>query len=526
MLAWIYAYDSFGNIKQLSYNGILYNFTYDAQNRLTCSHDTLLANGTCNNGSNDGQAYGYDAAGRILQYEATYNNESFNSTFPAHATKISGYAYDANGNTIRRFNVLNGQWQRLTWDAENRLSSVVNDANTQTIESYLYGADGRRLKKLTGSTATYYVNPFYEVSGGVITKYYFFNGQRIALRKNNVLYYLHGDHLGSVALFTNQLGQVEATQGYNAYGRQAWGANPFPAAYRYTGQPEDDATGLYYYGARYYDLQLGQFISPDTLVPDATNLMDYDRYAYARGNPMKYNDPTEHCETAAPEASDHAAYKEWATCWQYATTILAQWDNTPGYWNDRFTSKDVYMKYVASNGSNHAAFFQDTFHQYLKSDEYQAWAVKQPIQPTSKAALADPMCAGEKACQALLRTTDQVQRNVVDPTMKYCTQKDCVTQSLDVIGTGAAIGAAVCAGFIVTAGPCSLPLAAISVAISGSGAAWTARQVLKGNGDELDLATARATLMIGINSTPGVGAVASAYQTDWDFFRSYPNNHQ
>jgi len=47
--------------------------------------------------------------------------------------------------------------------------------------------------------------------------------------------------------------------------------------------------------ARYYDPQLGQFISPDTLVPDATQLMDFNRYAYARGNPMKYNDPTGHC---------------------------------------------------------------------------------------------------------------------------------------------------------------------------------------------------------------------------------------
>jgi pimeloyl-ACP methyl ester carboxylesterase len=39
---------------------------------------------------------------------------------------------------------------------------------------------------------------------------------------------------------------------------------------------------------------LGQFISPDTLVPDPTNVMDYNRYAYARGNPLKYNDPTGH----------------------------------------------------------------------------------------------------------------------------------------------------------------------------------------------------------------------------------------
>jgi hypothetical protein len=46
--------------------------------------------------------------------------------------------------------------------------------------------------------------------------------------------------------------------------------------------------------ARYYDPVTGQFVSPDTLVPDATNLFDYNRYMYVRGNPLKYTDPTGH----------------------------------------------------------------------------------------------------------------------------------------------------------------------------------------------------------------------------------------
>jgi RHS repeat-associated protein len=64
------------------------------------------------------------------------------------------------------------------------------------------------------------------------------------------------------------------------------------AKYRYT--TPQDATGLYYYNARYYDPQLGTFISPDTLVPDSTSVADFNRYAYARLNPLKYNDPTGH----------------------------------------------------------------------------------------------------------------------------------------------------------------------------------------------------------------------------------------
>jgi len=62
----------------------------------------------------------------------------------------------------------------------------------------------------------------------------------------------------------------------------------------YTGQKQD-GTGLLYYNARYYDPALGIFLSPDTLVPDAGRVIDYNRFLYVRGNPLKYSDPSGHC---------------------------------------------------------------------------------------------------------------------------------------------------------------------------------------------------------------------------------------
>ena len=62
--------------------------------------------------------------------------------------------------------------------------------------------------------------------------------------------------------------------------------------------------------ARYYDPQLGMFLSPDTLVPDPTLLIDYNRYLYSRGNPLKYNDPTGHYSDEA--IMQHLGCSDWA----------------------------------------------------------------------------------------------------------------------------------------------------------------------------------------------------------------------
>ena len=43
-----------------------------------------------------------------------------------------------------------------------------------------------------------------------------------------------------------------------------------------------------------YDPALGQFLSPDAIVPAAGDALDYHRYAYTRFNPVKYTDPTGH----------------------------------------------------------------------------------------------------------------------------------------------------------------------------------------------------------------------------------------
>lgn len=49
-----------------------------------------------------------------------------------------------------------------------------------------------------------------------------------------------------------------------------------------------------FYNARWYDPYITQFSQPDSIVPDPYNSQDWNRYAYARNNPVKYTDPSGH----------------------------------------------------------------------------------------------------------------------------------------------------------------------------------------------------------------------------------------
>ena len=74
------------------------------------------------------------------------------------------------------------------------------------------------------------------------------NGQRIALRMDGVLTYLHGDHLGSTVLETNSSGGAIRDQTYLAYGKQR-DSGKVATDHRFTGQKED-GSGLQYFNAR------------------------------------------------------------------------------------------------------------------------------------------------------------------------------------------------------------------------------------------------------------------------------------
>jgi RHS repeat-associated protein len=109
-----------------------------------------------------------------------------------------------------------------------------------------------------------------------------------------LFYYYLPDHLGSSNVILDRQGNVVQQYQYGTFGQTTFtgSGTAYPVSNRYTDQIMDDDTGLYYYGGRYFDPQLGRFIQPDPTVPNPCDPQSLNRYSYVRNNPLNLSDPS------------------------------------------------------------------------------------------------------------------------------------------------------------------------------------------------------------------------------------------
>lgn len=272
-----YWYDNVGNIQNITDyldSSRTQNFLYDELNRLTSAERPNLY-------PVETTSYTYDTIGNIINNsrlgDYTYWKQYY-STKP-HAVYSAGgyaYAYDNNGNMTTRNGV------SMTYDYDNRLTSMGSNA-------FVYDYSGERVKK----NSTVYIGKLYECTSGVCTKHIFAGSNRIASKTDYHTYYYHTDHLGSSTVVTNEAGNLVQENYYYPYG-EIRVRNGNVTDYKFTGQEEDEETGLFYYGARYYDPATGRFVSADSIVPSPGNPQHLNRYSYALNNPLIYIDPSGH----------------------------------------------------------------------------------------------------------------------------------------------------------------------------------------------------------------------------------------
>ena len=102
-------------------------------------------------------------------------------------------------------------------------------------------------------------------------------------------FYYHPDHLGSSSYITNLDGEVSQHIEYVPFGEVFIEErnNTWNTPYLFNAKEFDEETGMYYYGARYYEPKLSLWLSVDPLEEKYPSL---STYCYAYNNPIQYID--------------------------------------------------------------------------------------------------------------------------------------------------------------------------------------------------------------------------------------------
>ena len=307
-----YTYTASGQIKSVMHAGpdggtlAFYQYTYDANGRpLTVT-------------SQDGvTTYSYDADGQLTgvttpqgqtiryAYDASGNRTSVTNNGTVTAYQVNNQmdqyeavgalncSYDTNGNLISKSDGLQS-WS-YTYDECNRLVSFVSPTDAW---QYEYDALGNRSAVTHNGLRTEYIvdpiglgNVAEEVddASGAITHDIHGLGLSERIDGSGNQYFYNFDGLGNTIQLTDSSGAVANAYQYLPYGEctvlTSNVANPFD--YNAALGVMDDGSGLNYMRARFYETDLGRFVTPDPInINGGLNI-----YAYCLNNPLVLSDP-------------------------------------------------------------------------------------------------------------------------------------------------------------------------------------------------------------------------------------------
>ncbi|MBK8306160.1 MAG: RHS repeat-associated core domain-containing protein [Gammaproteobacteria bacterium] len=208
-------------------------------------------------------------SGRTLSYP-TFDKPSLIS----QGTTSAAFRYGPDREVYKRVDTVSGV-ATTTWYVGSS-EVVVKSDNSSDIRRYLDGVAEQVLHKNSSGTLT-----------GTDTRY------------------LLRDHLGSVTGFMNAT-VIDQEQAFDAWGRRenvgwasymtvggtTWNAIMGLTERGFTGHQHVDRLDLIHMNGRTYDPKVGRFMQADLFVQDPADTQSYNRYSYARNNPLNATDPT------------------------------------------------------------------------------------------------------------------------------------------------------------------------------------------------------------------------------------------
>ena len=285
-----YTYDNVGNRTSTTDPFGTHNYAYDNLYRLLGVDDPL-------------ETFTYDAVGnRLSSVEAsdlnqipvayTYNENNQLVSVAKDESPYADFTYDNNGNVLTK--TVGSNVTTYSWDSENRLTKI--QTPTQIVE-FAYDPFGRRIQKKVGASVKKFVydreDIVAEYDGANTLQATYIHGPNIdeplQMKRGGATYFYQRDGLGSIASLSNSAGNKVRTYRYDSFGKVIAETGTLENPYIYTGRERDAETGLYYYRARYYDPQIGRFLSED---PIGFAGVDVNLYRYVANNPINFIDPS------------------------------------------------------------------------------------------------------------------------------------------------------------------------------------------------------------------------------------------
>ena len=289
-----YEYGKSGNICKIFENGALaVRYEYDSIDRLTREDNKKLGTTVL---------FAYDNCGNIISRRQT----SFTLKTNVEECDFTETLYSYDGDELLSFGAETCEYDAIgnpkiyrgktvAWEKGRQMTAY--DGNT-----FSYDGQGRRISK---NSITY----TYDGSGRLIAssnglEYLYDQSGVFAVKHGESTYFYRKDAQGNIIALLDSNGSVVVRYVYDAWGNHAVldanGAditdvnhigvlNPF----RYRGYFYDVETGLYYLQTRYYDPEVGRFITIDGIeYLDPETINGLNLYAYCGNNPVMNVDPT------------------------------------------------------------------------------------------------------------------------------------------------------------------------------------------------------------------------------------------
>ncbi len=276
-------------------------FTYDGLNRLLSSTVNLTPTPLA-------KTFSYDPIGNLVSKSdvGSYTYPAAGQAQPHAVTSISAgvistaFTYDLNGNQT------SGVGRTIAWTSYNKPSSITQ--GTRTI-SFVDDTEHQRFKQVTPEGTKLYLSAF-GVSAEVTnpgtnsqiwTDYLSVGDAMVGMRtiqtasETIATRYFHTDHLGSIAVITNEAGAVVERLSYDAWGKRrnpngtedTTGSITSQSSRGFTGEEQLSVSGLVNLNGRVYDPIVARMTSADPTIPKPLSTQGLNRYSYASNRPVR-----------------------------------------------------------------------------------------------------------------------------------------------------------------------------------------------------------------------------------------------